>query len=385
MPLQLLLLVTLLGLGSSVWSPVVWEDGAKETLSLLLARGRRQVPLTEDPDFDEDVDYVQEGTDPPEMLEESSLAETLSPKPLTLVGTSEQSGPAGPGTSDATSVELITRDPAGLSTGLADQGSPDTQTPAILPTSDTPPMGPVIRATLSTLPSGLETTEALPTTPAATGAPTTMVLVTTESATSEPATTEPATTETLPTLPVAREASSTESTASGSMEPVATTATQSANTRAPVTTSLPVAAAPQSKTTMAARQSFAVSIRQWENKQGLSPRSSATPSPTGIPDSIPVKQCLLAILILALVATIFLVCTVVLAVRLSRKNHMYPIRSYSPTEMVCISSLLPEGGEGPNTSAANGGPPNAKSQGQKPEEPRESHDGDDLTLRSFLP
>ncbi|XP_043831694.1 P-selectin glycoprotein ligand 1 [Dromiciops gliroides] len=98
---------------------------------------------------------------------------------------------------------------------------------------------------------------------------------------------------------------------------------------------------------------------------------------------IPVRQCLLAVLILALIATIFLICTVVLAIRLSKKGHTYPVRDYSPTEMVCISSLLAEG-EGP--PAANGGPVSAKTQLLKPTPgPREDCDGDDLTLHSFLP
>lgn len=109
-----------------------------------------------------------------------------------------------------------------------------------------------------------------------------------------------------------------------------------------------------------------------------------TPSSTeGLLDPSSVKQCLLAILILALVATIFLICTVVLAIRLSRKNHLYPVRNYSPTEMVCISSLLPEGSEGP-AAMANGGLPKAKSQGLKAGS-GEDREGDDLTLHSFLP
>ncbi|ERE76240.1 P-selectin glycoprotein ligand 1-like protein [Cricetulus griseus] len=118
-------------------------------------------------------------------------------------------------------------------------------------------------------------------------------------------------------------------------------------------------------------------------KNGLfvTPWSSLATTTPGTSDLIPVKQCLLAILILASLATIFLVCTVVLAVRLSRKKHMYPVRNYSPTEMICISSLLPEGGEGALVTA-NGDLP--KVQDLKTE-PSEDRDGDDLTLRSFLP
>lgn len=140
---------------------------------------------------------------------------------------------------------------------------------------------------------------------------------------------------------------------------------------------------PYNSTTVAVGNSSDGFIKQWKNNQNLAPQSSVAPSPTEALDRIPVKQCLLAILVLALVATTFLVCTVVLAVRLSRKNHMYPVRNYSPTEMVCISSLLPEGGEAPSATA-NGDLPNAKSQGLKAG-PREGRDGDDLTLQSFLP
>ncbi|XP_027720534.1 P-selectin glycoprotein ligand 1 [Vombatus ursinus] len=100
-------------------------------------------------------------------------------------------------------------------------------------------------------------------------------------------------------------------------------------------------------------------------------------------DQIPVRQCLLAVLVLAVIATIFLICTVVLAVRLSRKGHTYPVRDYSPTEMVCISSLMAEGEAPP---MANGGPVSAKTQLLKPTQgPGDDCDGDDLTLHSFLP
>ncbi|XP_068938022.1 P-selectin glycoprotein ligand 1 [Petaurus breviceps papuanus] len=110
---------------------------------------------------------------------------------------------------------------------------------------------------------------------------------------------------------------------------------------------------------------------------------NATTAHLFISDQIPVRQCLLAVLILALVATIFLICTVVLAIRLSKKGHTYPVRDYSPTEMVCISSLLAEG-EGPPMT--NGGPVSAKTQLLKPTPgPGEDCDGDDLTLHSFLP
>ncbi|XP_074151953.1 P-selectin glycoprotein ligand 1 [Sminthopsis crassicaudata] len=116
-------------------------------------------------------------------------------------------------------------------------------------------------------------------------------------------------------------------------------------------------------------------------RAGPSPSSApgATTAHLFLSGHIPVRQCLLAVLILALVATVFLVCTVVLAIRLSRKGHTYPVRDYSPTEMVCISSLMADG-----DPAANGGPASAKSELLKPG-PDPGDDGDELTLHSFLP
>lgn len=76
----------------------------------------------------------------------------------------------------------------------------------------------------------------------------------------------------------------------------------------------------------------------------------------------PVKQCLLAILILALVATVFLVCTVVLAIRLSRKN-LYPVRLLPSGDGLHLVSAA-RGGEGP-TPTPSGDLPKAKDQGRK--------------------
>uniref|UniRef100_G3TVI4 Selectin P ligand n=1 Tax=Loxodonta africana TaxID=9785 RepID=G3TVI4_LOXAF len=311
MPLQLLLLLTLLGSSSSLQLPAIWKDGA---------RG-----------FNNQDDYVYIGTDPPEMLDYSPKTMTMSTKSLILMETLGQRGPVGTGTPEPATVEPVTRDFAVLGAGEAARGDMSIQLATAMPS--------------------------IPKTPA-------MKLTTTEALAMGPTATEALTTE-----PVATEAKTTES----------------ATTRGP-TTSFLLSSDPQSNTTVAVNKPLDVNIKQGEVARELYPRSSVAPTSTGIPDHIPVKQCLLAILILALVATIFLVCTVVLAVRLSRKNHRYPVRSYSPTEMVCISSLLPDGGgaEGPTAAATNGGLPNAKSQAQKPER-REARDGDDLTLRSFLP
>lgn len=187
----------------------------------------------------------------------------------------------------------------------------------------------------------------------------------TEPATTEAPFREPTTIPALPTDPTTVEA----------------LPTRHATTRG-LTTALPVASDTPKGTTVAAGD---LSDDFTGNKdQSLFPWSSVAPIPAeGVSDPGPVKQCLLAILILALLATIFLVCTVVLAIRLSRKNHLYPVRDYSPSEMVCISSLLPERGEGP-APMPNGDLPKAKDQGRKAG-PGEDREGDDLTLRSFLP
>ncbi|KAM9622133.1 P-selectin glycoprotein ligand 1 isoform 2-T2 [Trichechus inunguis] len=496
MPLQLLLLLTLLGSGSNLQLPVTQKDGTREAPGQLLAQGQRQVNTSGYPDFFGEYDYEYIGTDSPEKPEHSLRAVTVSTEPPFLMETLGQRGPVGPGTPEPATVEPVTvqpatRDSAGLgsreaaagdlSTELATQGSPKAQDPlstglatAIpsipkttsmeLTTMEALSMGPTAREALTTEPA---TTGALSKEPTATVAlsmepataealstgPTAREALTTEPATTgalskeptatvalsmEPATTEalsmgttatealsilfigPAATEALTTEPAATGALSKEPTATValSMEPATTEAlsmgttatealsilfirpaatealstepaateaptTESATTRGP-TMSFLLSSDPQSNITVAVNKPFDVSTKQWKNVQELSPSSSVTHSPTRGQDYNHVKQCLLAILILALVATIFLVCTVVLAIRLSRKNHTYPVRSYSPSEMVCISSLLPDGGEGPNPAAANGGLPNAKTQDPKPE-PGESRDADDHTLHSFLP
>lgn len=192
---------------------------------------------------------------------------------------------------------------------------------------------------------------------------------------------------TLSTGPGATDALSTEpaATKAPSTDPATVKGPSTAPASTGHLTTVLVPSDPQNSTNVTGGDLSDAFIKRWKNSQGLPPPSSAVPPAAEGPDRIPVKQCLLAILVLALVATTFLVCTVVLAVRLSRKTHVYPVRSYSPTEMVCISSLLPEGGEAPTpTVAANGGLPDAKSQGLRAE-PREGRDGDDLTLQSFLP
>ncbi|XP_036759876.2 P-selectin glycoprotein ligand 1 [Manis pentadactyla] len=454
MPLQLLLL-TLLGPGSSLQLWRAPEDGAKETPGLLLARS--WVKVDRDLYSDMNEDYFTEGTDLPEIFQSSPASVTLSHKLLAVLGTLGQRGSAGPGTPELAT--LATGNPTDIDAGrtaienlsaqLATRGIPSTRGPltkeqviVASPVMDTPStdrapstelatmealsIGSTDREALSVEPATTEVTtqptasEALPMGSTVMGTlsvgPAATEALTTQSTASEALPMEstvvgalsvgPAATEALTTQPAATEALPMESTVVGALsteptatealskEPTATTApsmertaTEALSTGPPttrgLTTPLLMPSGTHHTTTVRAGSSSNIFINQRKNHQDLFPWSSAVPSPTEDLDRIPVRQCLLAILILALVATIFLVCTVVLAVRLSRKNHMYPVRSYSPTEMVCISSLLPEGGEGP-AAVANGDVPKARGQGLKAG-PGQCHEGDDLALQSFLP
>ncbi|XP_045390584.1 P-selectin glycoprotein ligand 1 isoform X4 [Lemur catta] len=400
MPLQLLLLLTLLGPGSSFRLGDIQADGDRKAPGPLLAQGRRQV-FVED---EEDSDYVSEGTDPPETLEEITSVVTQNLTLLAVTGTLEQRGSAEPGGPEPATVEAATRDPAGLDTGGATMGSLSTELATQwIPVTLDPLVTELATVNISitgapsnkgALFTGPATMEAQATQPAATEAlstePPATEALTTEPPATEALTTEPPATEALTTEPPATEALTTESTVTEALttEPPAT---ETLTTEPPATEALstetpPSVALSMELATMKSMPGAASNLSAMPNMktgQTLPPGIFMAPSPAGPPDHIPVKQCLLAILILALVATVFLVCTVVLAVRLSRKNHTYPVRNYSPTEMVCISSLLPDGVEGP-PATANGGLPKAKSQGLTPE-PGEDREGDDLTLHSFLP
>ncbi|XP_050605772.1 P-selectin glycoprotein ligand 1 isoform X6 [Macaca thibetana thibetana] len=332
MPLQLLLLLILLGPGSSLQLWDTRADEAKKALGPLLARNRRQATEYEYLDYD----FLPE-TEPPEILSNSTNTTSLT----------------GPGNPESTTVEPAARHSTGLDTG----GSV-TELTMELANMGTVSMDSAAMEVQTTHPAA---TEAQTTQPAATEAQTT------QPAATEAQTTPLAATEALTTQLVATEAQTTPlaATEALSTEPNATEAlSMEPTTKKGLFIPFSVSSVTHKGIPMAASN---LSINH----------------PVGSPDHISVKQCLLGILILALVATIFLVCTVVLAVRLSRKGHMYPVRNYSPTEMVCISSLLPDGGEGPS-ALANGGLPKAKSQGLTPE-PGEDRDGDDLTLHSFLP
>ncbi|XP_068269046.1 P-selectin glycoprotein ligand 1 [Nyctibius grandis] len=90
-------------------------------------------------------------------------------------------------------------------------------------------------------------------------------------------------------------------------------------------------------------------------------------------------KCLLAILLLALVAATFMVCAGVLGAVLWRRARTAQ-RRLSRTEMVCISSLLPDG-----ELAANGPKPSSARRPRLLLDGGSEADGDNLTLSSFLP
>ena len=439
MSLHLLLLVVLLGPGSS----------------LQLRETSKNEPMkAPDPpypggdwrdleDYDPGYDYIAQ-TDPPETLDSS----TEAPKFLPMVATLGQREPAGPTTPESFILEVSTRDSAVLSATGATTKNLSTELVTLAPltrelVTEIPPQmkdlstelaavteamstDPVATEARSTDPAATEAlstgpmaTEALSTDPAATEALSTEPIATeamsTDPAATEALSTEPAATEARSTDPVATEALSTGPTATEALstEPkvIETLSTEAASTAAPFREPTTMLAPPTDPATVEAPPTRPATTRglttarppasdtpkgttvaagDWSeaftgNKgQSLFPWSSVAPAPPeSLPDPGPVRQCLLAILILALLATVFLVCTVVLAIRLSRKNHLYPVRDYSPSEMVCISSLLPEGGEGP-APTPNGDLPKAKHQGRKAG-PGGDREGDDLTLRSFLP
>uniref|UniRef100_A0A669PGG8 Selectin P ligand n=1 Tax=Phasianus colchicus TaxID=9054 RepID=A0A669PGG8_PHACC len=92
------------------------------------------------------------------------------------------------------------------------------------------------------------------------------------------------------------------------------------------------------------------------------------------------NKCLLAILLLALVAGLFMVCTAVLGTLLWRRVRTAR-RQLGPTEMICISSLLPD-----SECAANNGPRRGIPVRHRLLVDASSEaDGDNLTLSSFLP
>ncbi|XP_062360597.1 P-selectin glycoprotein ligand 1 [Cinclus cinclus] len=105
------------------------------------------------------------------------------------------------------------------------------------------------------------------------------------------------------------------------------------------------------------------------------PRDTAVPwEPNGV-----MSKCLLAILLLGLVAATFVVCTGVLGSLLWRRARTGQ-RRFSRTEMVCISSLLPDA-----EAAAGPRPVPARRHKLLLPDGSSEPDGDNLTLSSFLP
>ncbi|GAB1290019.1 P-selectin glycoprotein ligand 1 [Apodemus speciosus] len=287
---------------------------------------------------------------------QSAPMEAEISQPAPMEAETSKPAPREAETSQPAPMEAETSKPAPMKAQTSKPAPREAETSQPVPReAETSQPAPMEAQTSQPTPLGAETSQPAPT----------------EAETSQPAPTEAETTrlprnqavESLFTTSAAAEAPSTEPTA---METVSAESNESTSFLGPSMTHKDFGHLPDSG-----------------QKKGLmvTPGSSLAPSPPGISDLIPVKQCLLVILVLASLATIFLVCTVVLAVRLSRKTHMYPVRNYSPTEMICISSLLPEGGEGAPVTA-NGGLP--KVQDLKTD-PSGDRDGDDLTLHSFLP
>ncbi|XP_064248534.1 P-selectin glycoprotein ligand 1 [Passer domesticus] len=122
-------------------------------------------------------------------------------------------------------------------------------------------------------------------------------------------------------------------------------------------------------------------------KSGSPPASTlpATWDTTAVATAVPwepsgvMSKCLLAILLLGLVAATFLVCTGVLGTLLWRRARSGE-RRFSRTEMVCISSLLPDA-----EAAAGPRPVPARRHKLLLPDGSAEPDGDNLTLSSFLP
>ncbi|XP_005344305.1 P-selectin glycoprotein ligand 1 [Microtus ochrogaster] len=403
---RFLLLLSLLGPRDSLQSWDIQEHGTKVASGPVPLRERRQA--TGDDDLGEYY-YFLEGTEPPEMLINVTSAVAANPESPTVLATLEQRVSVGAGISESTTAKVTATGPAGpdagglaveiVSTESATEWRPSTVEMTIQPAAteaETSQPAPTEAETSQPAPTEAETSQPAPT-EAETSQP-----APTEAGTSKPAPTEaetlqPAPTEAGTSQPAPTEAETSQLPRSQVVKSLFTeaTATEAPSTEPTATEIMPTESTATENMSTDSTIFLGSSVTHKDNdvatghlndnglKNGLfvTPRSSLATTTPGISDLIPVKQCLLVILILASLATVFLVCTVVLAVRLSRKNHMYPVRNYSPTEMICISSLLPEGGEGAPVTA-NGDLPKV----QDPKtEPSEDRDGDDLTLRSFLP
>ncbi|KAM4808635.1 P-selectin glycoprotein ligand 1 [Rhinophrynus dorsalis] len=120
----------------------------------------------------------------------------------------------------------------------------------------------------------------------------------------------------------------------------------------------------------------------WKSDHSVSSTSTAgmtkmiAPSGNVPPPQSLMKQCMLVILILAVVCTFFVITTIALAAKLSTLKSHYKLRQSNLTEMTCITSLLPESDQQNKFK-----PKRMKTFAANVEE----SDGDNATLNSFLP
>ncbi|XP_008121665.1 P-selectin glycoprotein ligand 1 [Anolis carolinensis] len=109
-------------------------------------------------------------------------------------------------------------------------------------------------------------------------------------------------------------------------------------------------------------------------------RFGATTSPVPASNASIVRKCLLAISLLALVASIFIVTAAVLACLLWRQKQAYRLNRHNQTEMVCISSLL----AAEEAEEGRAKRPRVERVRMLRENGTEA-ESDNLTLNSFLP
>nr|BAC40795.1 unnamed protein product [Mus musculus] len=358
-----LVLLTILGPGNSLQLQDPWGHETKEAPGPVHLRERRQV--VGDDDF-EDPDYTY-NTDPPELLKNVTNTVAAHPElPTTVVMLERDSTSAG--TSERATEKIATTDPTAPGTGGTAVGmlstdsatqwsltSVETVQPASteVETSQPAPMeaetsqpAPMEAETSQPAPMEAETSQPAPM-EADTSQPAPMEADTSKPAPTEAETSKPAPTEAETSQPAPNEAETSkpapteaetskpapteaETTQLPRIQAVKTLFTTSAATEVPSTepTTMETASTESNESTIFLGPSV-THLPDSGLKKGLivTPGNSPAPTLPGSSDLIPVKQCLLIILILASLATIFLVCTVVLAVRLSR--HWIPVLAFS--------------------------------------------------------
>ncbi|XP_029426955.1 P-selectin glycoprotein ligand 1 [Rhinatrema bivittatum] len=109
----------------------------------------------------------------------------------------------------------------------------------------------------------------------------------------------------------------------------------------------------------------------------MTPRTGSQPEKP--PTHSILGQCLIAIFILALVATLFIVCTIVLTAKLTSAQKDYKVHQQHSTEMICISSLLPD--NEPEADRSKVKPKRMKTFAGNVDDSED----DNMTLNSFLP